>query len=172
MFAPCLRNLTLLALLSLLSIFPVLAASGPNTVSQASATSATSLTIYSGPSAHSTAIEILNAPTLLVPIIMEGQWLKVGDTANGNVGWVNKNDFNIWLRANGNALKNQFLQILTSPNSREIYQAVEALTDGQVTQKQAQAIVQQWQSPQGQIFQQMMFRFFQQQLQNQPSSGN
>lgn len=64
-------------------------------VSFANATSVSSrpVLLYMQPDVQSRLIAKLNPSTRLVPIYEQKNWLKVGDPSNGEVGWLNKDQY-------------------------------------------------------------------------------
>lgn len=57
------------------------------------ATTSKSITVYSEPANNAKIIEKVTQPNKLVPIFANGAWLKVGDSTNGQIGWVNSEQY-------------------------------------------------------------------------------
>lgn len=62
---------------------------------QAAIQAATQVTLYAKPNSHSPAIGSISTHTPIVTIVSSKnqQWVKVGDHSNGQVGWININDY-------------------------------------------------------------------------------
>lgn len=53
---------------------------------------AATLSLYQYPDSKSNVIASVKEGQAIVPIFNHGDWIKVGDPTNGNVGWVSKQD--------------------------------------------------------------------------------
>ena len=51
---------------------------------------ATPLSLYQNPDSKSNVIATVKEGQAIIPIFTQGEWIKVGDPTNGNVGWVSK----------------------------------------------------------------------------------
>ncbi|HEV2614118.1 MAG TPA: SH3 domain-containing protein [Gammaproteobacteria bacterium] len=51
---------------------------------------ATSLSLYQNPDSKSNVIASVKEGQAIIPIFNQGDWVKIGDPTNGNVGWVSK----------------------------------------------------------------------------------
>jgi hypothetical protein len=51
---------------------------------------AASLSLYQNPDSTSNVIGTVKEGQAIIPIFNRGDWIKVGDPTNGNVGWVTK----------------------------------------------------------------------------------
>ncbi len=51
---------------------------------------ATTLSLYQNPDSKSNVIATVKEGQAIIPIFTQGDWIKVGDPTNGNVGWVSK----------------------------------------------------------------------------------
>lgn len=57
------------------------------------ALAASKVPLYSQPDAKSKVIDKVKLPGSFVQIYTKGDWIKIGDTKNGKVGWISQKDF-------------------------------------------------------------------------------
>lgn len=169
------------ALLLTLLITPVFAASTPPasaakiitaTDAPKTTTTQTPLVVYSEPNAQSKTIANSTPLSAWIPIHQQGEWLKVGNSANGEIGYVNNQQFQQAL--NKTSPKSDVQTVFVQANRDQgsdnynvvAYQNGQRLSDTQAQamfakmQKQQQSVNQQMQT-----FQQNMNTLMAQQMQ-------
>lgn len=82
---------------------------------------ATTLSLYQNPDSKSNVIASVKEGQAIVPIFRHGDWIKVGDPTNGNVGWVSKGD----LQKSG--YPQVSMQISGTKNPQEVQQMMETI---------------------------------------------
>lgn len=77
--------------------------------SQGAISKINSLFIYENPDLNSKTLRNVQANKHLIPILVQQDWIKVGDPSDGLVGWINKNQYR------------QAIQTLYQPNVQTLY---------------------------------------------------
>lgn len=114
-----------------------------------SATTTKSITVYSEPANNAKVIEQVTQSNKLVPIYANGTWLKVGDSTNGQIGWVNSQQYQQLQTAQNNASTTQVVFVESNhstgaPNSNIIaYKNGQRLSDAEAKALYAQMTQQQ-----------------------------
>lgn len=94
--------------------------------------------LYTEPSADSKEVAKVNLWHVLVPIFKKGDWVKVGDPIDGNVGWVNMKQYRAAVSAFS---KSQFKTIYIQTNDKVGKPALVVYEDGKkVSKKRAKEI--------------------------------
>ena len=76
--------------------------------------------LYTKPSTRASVVTKINPLKNLVPIYQKGAWVKVGDPENGDVGWININEYQSAVRKlTGTQEKTLYLQYVNKPNNKK-----------------------------------------------------
>lgn len=97
---------------------------------------AKSLNLYDQPKADAKVVGTINSDTGIIPIFTpkEGEWIKVGDPQNGNVGWLKQSDLQ--------AIGISFTQnIISTGNGTNSFNLIQVPTVSTMTPEQTKAMV-------------------------------
>ncbi|CAN5272403.1 hypothetical protein BH10PSE19_BH10PSE19_18040 [soil metagenome] len=131
--------------------------------------SCAALTLYEQPDEKSKVVVTLNKDIPLLPIFdpHKGDWIKVADPTNGNVGWIKGNELkshSTWPRSTGFSVQEQTITTDTKTGVKpQTYKVMVVGDSNPLKPEEAQALVKQMQARQQQWQQRMdrmMERFF------------
>lgn len=106
----------------------------------------TSLSLYQQPDTKSPVVGSIPANQPIMPIFTQGQWTKIADPSNGNVGWVS----NDTLKQQGIPYTKIITQSLNGPNQTGS-KTVEYMGPVPVNEQQMSEAMKKWQTQRNQI---------------------
>ncbi|MES2216929.1 MAG: SH3 domain-containing protein [Pseudomonadota bacterium] len=118
-----------------------------------SAVLAKNISLYEEPKTDSKVVASIDSSSTLVPIFSNksGDWMKVGDPKNGNVGWIKVSDLST---SKGDSESSGFSmteQTVGTPNGPQTYRTIQFGNGSPMGSDQAQSIIQKIQTQQAQI---------------------
>lgn len=124
-------------------------------------TPSTKVTLFAQPNTNSRALGQVNVTQQLIPFYHKKGWLKVGNPRNGQVGWVNRAQYQQAVHARANQ-RTQTVYVEQSQNGDQAPTIVAYRNGKRVTGEEAKALVAQVQRQQHRLNAQM--RRYQQQM--------
>ncbi|HVV67636.1 MAG TPA: SH3 domain-containing protein [Gammaproteobacteria bacterium] len=121
---------------------------------------AANISLYEQPDAKSKVIEAITPGRALIPIFSQGNWLKVADPTNGQVGWIN----NETLPAQNRVYVKTITQSTNTPNKNSS-QVIQYSGNEQLDEKQLGQLMQNLQNRQAEL-QQVFDQLFNQSVVN------
>jgi hypothetical protein len=129
--------------------------------------------VYDNPADNAKVVDKLDPTTLLVPIYRQGQWLKVGNPNNGDVGWINIDQYRKLIAAfSKSQVQNVFVQTVALSPSGDGKKTVVYENGKQVNDKRAAEIIKQMNTQQKELQERMtkfndnMQKMFDESMQN------
>ncbi len=122
------------------------------------------INLYDQPKADAKILDTLDSEKGIVPIFTgdKGQWMKVGDPKNGNVGWIKISD----LADKSGSLSTSLSvtqHIVKTPSGPKTYQQIELATPKPMSDTESQALIKQMQTREQEMqknMQKMMSDFY------------
>lgn len=104
------------------------------------------ITLYQQPDVKSAVVEVITSSQAIMPIFTQGEWTKVADPGNGNVGWVS----NEALKQQRIPMVKTITQNVNSPNGSG-YKIMQFGSSQPFDQKQMDDMIKNWQAQQGNV---------------------